>query len=130
MKRKIRLFPIMTILLAGVGGNESDGTAMALIALSIVVVVLVAMYFIFRLLSGIYSLDIRNKIIKQKGIEKEAALMSESISGEVNAAIVMTLFLYQSELHDVENTVLTIKKVSRTYSPWSSKIYGLRRSPR
>jgi len=26
--------------------------------------------------------------------------------------------------------VLTIKKVSRTYSPWSSKIYGLRKTPR
>ncbi|HAH59495.1 MAG TPA: phage tail protein, partial [Bacteroidales bacterium] len=30
------------------------------------------------------------------------------------------------ELHDHEDAVLTIKKVARTYSPWSSKIYGLR----
>lgn len=52
------------------------------------------------------------------------------MSGEVNAAIAMALYLYQSELHDEENTVLTIKKVSRNYSPWSSKIYTLRKSPR
>lgn len=32
--------------------------------------------------------------------------------------------------HDVENTVLTIRKVARTYSPWSSKIYSLRDVPR
>jgi hypothetical protein len=51
------------------------------------------------------------------------------MSGEVNAAIAMTLHLYQSELHDYENTVLTIQKVSRTYSPWSSKIYTLRKTP-
>ena len=48
---------------------------------------------------------------------------------EVNAAIAMALHLYQSELHDYENTVLTIQKVSRNYSPWSSKIYTLRKTP-
>jgi len=51
------------------------------------------------------------------------------MSGEVNAAIAMALHLYQSEMHDYENTVLTIQKVSRNYSPWSSKIYTLRKTP-
>jgi hypothetical protein len=51
------------------------------------------------------------------------------ITGELNAAIAMTLYLYASELHDAENMVLTINKVSRTYSPWSSKIYTLRKTP-
>ena len=53
----------------------------------------------------------------------------EEMSGEVNPAIAMALHLYQSELHDYENTVLTIQKVSRNYSPWSSKIYTLRKTP-
>ena len=52
------------------------------------------------------------------------------ISGEVNAAIAMALFLYSSEIHDQENPVITMIRVSRTYSPWSSKIYGLRKLPR
>jgi hypothetical protein len=51
------------------------------------------------------------------------------MSGEVNAAIAMTIHLYLSEMHDYENTVLTIQKVSRNYSPWSSKIYTLRKTP-
>jgi len=51
-------------------------------------------------------------------------------SGEINAAIAMALYLYSNELHDQENPVITMIKVSRTYSPWSSKIYGLRKSPR
>jgi len=52
------------------------------------------------------------------------------ISGEVNAAIAMALYLYSSEIHDQENPVITMIRVSRTYSPWSSKIYGLRKLPR
>lgn len=45
--------------------------------------------------------------------------------GEINAAIAAALHLYLAGVHDKENTVLTINKVARTYSPWSSKIYGL-----
>jgi len=53
------------------------------------------------------------------------------ISGELNAAISAAIHLYTSEQHDEEDTILTIEKVSRRYSPWSSKIYAvinLRRS--
>ena len=130
MKRKMNFIPIMAIVLTDVGGNETTGSSMALASLIIVFVTLIALYFIYKLLSGLHSLDIRNRIIKKKGIEKADEISLETISGEVNAAIVMTLYLYQNELHDIENTVLTIKKVSRSYSPWSSKIYGLRKNPR
>ena len=47
------------------------------------------------------------------------------ISGETHAAIAAAIHLYNEELHDEENTVLTINRISRTYSPWSSKIQGL-----
>jgi hypothetical protein len=47
------------------------------------------------------------------------------MSGEENAAIAAALYLFFSELHDEEKYVMTIRKVSRTYSPWSSKIYGV-----
>jgi hypothetical protein len=49
---------------------------------------------------------------------------------EVFAAIAVALHFYKSDLHDHENAVLTINRVARTYSPWSSKIYGLRQFPR
>jgi len=54
----------------------------------------------------------------------------DRLSGEINAAIVMALYLYTNEIHDQEDPVITMVRVSRTYSPWSSKIYGLRKSPR
>jgi Na+-transporting methylmalonyl-CoA/oxaloacetate decarboxylase gamma subunit len=47
------------------------------------------------------------------------------MTGEENAAIAAALFLFFSELHDQEKYVMTIKKVSRTYSPWSSKFYNI-----
>ena len=51
-------------------------------------------------------------------------------TGEVYAAIAMALYMYSSELHDQENPVITMIRTSKTYSPWSSKIYSLRRLPR
>lgn len=53
-----------------------------------------------------------------------------NINGEIAAAISTALHLYKNEYHDFENTVLTINKVSKTYSPWSSKLYGLSKNPR
>ena len=50
--------------------------------------------------------------------------------GEVIAAISMAMHEMQNDVHDVEDTVLTITRVKRTYSPWSSKIYTLRELPK
>ena len=49
---------------------------------------------------------------------------------EICAAISIALYLNMSEVHDYEKTILTIDKIGRTYSPWSSKIYSMRRHPR
>lgn len=49
--------------------------------------------------------------------------------GKVNAAIALALSLYLDDAHDYENTVLTMQKIMKPYSPWSSKIYGLRQIP-
>jgi len=51
------------------------------------------------------------------------------IPDEINAAIAMTLLELDNEVHDIENTVLTISRTQRPYSPWSSKIYGLNQVP-
>ncbi len=76
---------------------------------------------------------------KKKFVQSTASVEEESVDStvyaneaydEVSAAISLALHLYQNDLHDFENTVLTMRKVSRTYSPWSSKIYTLRRLPR
>ena len=40
-------------------------------------------------------------------------------------AIAMALHLFYDEVHDNESNVITIKRIERRYSPWSSKIYGV-----
>ena len=55
----------------------------------------------------------------------QVVVASEDTGQGVYAAIASAIHLYGEELHDIENTVLTINKVSRTYSPWNSKIHGL-----
>ena len=63
--------------------------------------------------------------MKKKGTPDITEKPKPVITGEENAAIAAALYLYFSEMHDEEKYVMTIKKVSRTYSPWSSKIYGV-----
>ena len=52
-----------------------------------------------------------------------------AVSDEVYAAISMAVYQLQNHAHDQENTVLTIDKAAHMYSPWSSKIHGLRQIP-
>jgi glutaconyl-CoA/methylmalonyl-CoA decarboxylase subunit delta len=95
------------------------------------VVVFISLLFLFIVFSSITKLLQTNirKTLLRRGEKKEAEQPDLSISGEINAAIGMALFLHFNESHDFENTVLTIKKVQKNYSPWSSKIYGLREYP-
>jgi Na+-transporting methylmalonyl-CoA/oxaloacetate decarboxylase gamma subunit len=107
---------------------DPNGVGMASIAMAVVFTSLALLYLIFKTTGSYFQHRARKakKAVHVQGVEDKAM---EDISGEVSAAIAMALHLYQSEVHDEENTVLTIKKVARTYSPWSSKIYTLRKYP-
>lgn len=102
------------------------GVVVTIIAMGVVFAALALLYIMFSSISRAYNMDIkRSKLIKRGKIE-EAQQVKDLTSGEINAAIALSLYFYKTELHDKEDTILTIKKVARTYSPWSSKIYGLR----
>jgi len=108
--------------------NDPSGIGAIMPAFIFVFVALLLLYFLFKVIGHIMTIDAR----KAKKVQEASSpgLAKEKLSGEVNAAIVMALYLYGSEMHDQEDPVITMTKVSRTYSPWSSKIYGLRKSPR
>ncbi len=100
------------------------GIGMTVIGYVVVFIALLLLYIIFFNLTKLLQINVKKLLRKEgKAIEIKEDI---SISGEVNAAIAMALHLYYSEMHDKEDTVLTINQTSRTYSPWSSKIYGLR----
>lgn len=104
------------------------GIGMTVIGYVIVFIALLLLYIVFYNLTKLLASNLKRSLKKEgHSTEKEHTL---EISGEVNAAIAAALYLYSNELHDQENTVLTISRISRTYSPWSSKIYSLRQYPR
>ena len=53
------------------------------------------------------------------------AASSVDVSGEVYAAIAAAVHLYHDELHDEENTIITIQKVERSWTPWNAKYYNM-----
>lgn len=108
---------------------DPSGIGMTVIAMMVVFSALALLYIIFKNIGRAFTRTKGGKKKQEVRIPAEAKVVTE-ISGEVNAAIAMALYLYQNEMHDFENTVLTVRKVSRTYSPWSSKIYTLRKNPR
>ncbi len=112
--------------------SQIDGfaTTIALVGYLVVFIALVLLYLVFYNLPSLLRIDLR-KLLAGKS-EKETVLKREGVkvTGEINAAIGMAIFLYINEMHDKESGVITIKKISRRYSPWSSKIYGLRQYPR
>ncbi len=62
--------------------------------------------------------------MKVKGITDKQEAKEKKLGeapGEVFAAISMAIHEMQSDVHDVEETVLTITRVKRSYSPWSSR---------
>ena len=53
------------------------------------------------------------------------AASSVDVSGDVYAAIAAAIHLYNDELHDEENTIITIQKVERAWTPWNAKYYNM-----
>jgi glutaconyl-CoA/methylmalonyl-CoA decarboxylase subunit delta len=102
----------------------SNELVIAIVGYMIVFAALLILYFLFNNLPRIIYLNFKWDMLRKGKTVKEPDEMI--ISGEEIAAISMALNLFFSELHDEESGILTIKKVSKTYSPWSSKIYAVR----
>jgi Na+-transporting methylmalonyl-CoA/oxaloacetate decarboxylase gamma subunit len=112
------------------GKMDPYGVVMMVVALTVVFSALLLLYLTFKYVSKLYSLDIKKRFRRRNPEKVTGEEEAEEASGEINAAIALALHMYQSQLHDMEDAVITIQKVAKTYSPWSSKIYGLRRNPK
>jgi Na+-transporting methylmalonyl-CoA/oxaloacetate decarboxylase gamma subunit len=90
----------------------------------IVLLALAVMAYFFTRLHTLQDYFAKRRMMARETTAGEEA-PKMVMSGEENAAIAAALYLFFSELHDEEKYVMTIRKVSKTYSPWSSKIYGI-----
>lgn len=112
--------------------HDPVGIGMAISAMSVVFLGLILLYICFKLIGkAAIKLRKRNAMIAHKITDKQEAKEKKlgEAPGEVIAAISMALHEAQGADHDVEETILTISRVKRSYSPWSSKIYTLRETP-
>ena len=108
--------------------NDSLGIGMTITAMAVVFLGLLLLYLIFKQVGKAAS-DASKRNAQKAGAPVSASAPDE-VSGEVFAAIATALYEMSDDNHDIEHTVLTIRKVRRAYSPWSSKIYSLRETPR
>lgn len=110
---------------------DENGFGMTIMAMCIVFSALLMLCLSFYAIGTIGKRMSRSNKIKSSGADhkdKEVRAATGHDSGEEIAAIVTALHEHFNA-HDAENTILTINKVKRAYSPWSSKIYGLREVP-
>ena len=113
--------------------HDADGFGMAIIAMSVVFIGLILLYVSFKIVGNIAVKLGKRNAMKAIGTTDKVEAKEKNLgshSGEEAAAIAMALHEFMNDAHDVEDMILTINKVKRTYSPWSSKIYTLRQTPK
>ena len=112
--------------------HDPAGIGMAISAMSVVFTGLILLYLCFKFV-GKMAVKLRKRnAMKAHNITDKQEAKEKGLGeapGEVIAAITMALHEAQGADHDVEETILTISRVKRSYSPWSSKIYTLRETP-
>lgn len=111
--------------------NDSWGGAITIIAMCIVVSALAILSLLFLCFGKISEYFLAKQ--KRNAIKTSKPSADHDVpkvdSGDVIAAIAAALAEHFGEGHDMEETILTIRRMKRAYSPWNSKIYNLRQMP-
>ena len=111
--------------------TDSWGGAITIIAMCIVISALAVLSILFFCFGKISEkiLTHTKKKAKAEASHVHDEDHHELASGEVIAAISLALSEHFNEGHDIEDTILTIRRMKKSYSPWNSKIYNLRTMP-
>ncbi len=116
----------MNVLLILAASTVEFGFTVAVVGFSIVLFSLTMLVIVFTRLPRLINMNFKKWRKKDNRIiEEESSDEDYIIEGNVTAALSLAIHLYFSELHDNESNVVTIKKVRKAYSPWSSKIYSV-----
>lgn len=110
---------------------DANGFGMTAMAMCIVFLSLLLLCLSFYAIGKIGSAILRQNKARVESAKGDRPVTARDVThdtGEEIAAIAMALHEHL-DTHDRENTILTINKVKRAYSPWSSKIYSIREVP-
>lgn len=100
------------------------GTGEFIIILLLSLAIIVAIIIAFRKINSGYKLLEEVKQRRNCPDEKKTIGLQPKSEEEVAAFMALHLYLSQNR-HDNESNVLTIERIQRRYSPWSSKIYSV-----
>ncbi len=116
----------MNTLLILLTSSYDFGITVAIVGFSIVLFSLTLLVFVFSRLPKLINFNLKKWRRKNKNITQDEITEDHYIvEGNVTAAISLAIHMYFNELHDEESNIVTIKKVRKAYSPWSSKIYSV-----
>lgn len=108
--------------------SDPVGIGLTAVAVSVVFLALVCIALLIqgtsKLVAGSEKKDDKGKKVKG-GAAINAAAQAADKESEIYAAIAAAIHLYNNELHDEEDAVLTIQKVEREWTPWNAKYYNM-----
>ena len=90
----------------------------------IVITALIILFLIFTGFSKLINKDFKKNKKAVDETPKTSTAAGWKVDDDLAVVIGLALSLSQ-EVHDTEADEVTITRVERRYSPWSSKIYGL-----
>ncbi|MDR0687765.1 MAG: lamin tail domain-containing protein [Prevotellaceae bacterium] len=112
---------------------DPSGIAMAITAMTVVFLALISLFLIFKYVgkTALWVIALRGKKIPKESPAQVTVSgeKQQPSPGAVFAAIAYALRRYELEMSELESNILTINKISKTYSPWNSKFYMLRETP-
>ena len=126
--------------IAGIASSEAVGSVLDkimekgwLVTISGILLVILAMAFLALLFSVISYFNSRpiktvKRIFDHSSGREISVEVKDKITGETACAIAAAIHMYLDEASDTENTVVTIARADKAYSPWSSKIYVTNRN--
>jgi len=105
--------------------SDPNGFGLTIVAILVVFLLLTCICFIMKFFAqGVAKMQNRSKENVSSPV-KTSAVQSGSSDEEVYAAIAAAIHLYNEEMHDEENTIITIQKVERSWTPWNAKFYNM-----
>lgn len=116
----------MNLLFTLLANSIEFGYTVTIVGFSIVFFSLTLLVLVFLRLPKIVNINLK-KMFRKRTNETATEKSDDDyiVEGNVTAAISLALHLYFDEMHDEESNVVTIKRVRKAYSPWSSKIYSV-----
>ena len=113
--------------------KDPVGIYVTIVSVVTVLSALIVLFLLIQLFAKVMVKSAQKKAAKSKTrgmlVDDMKVSVPAGCDSVVNGAIALAVKLNKAEMHDRESDVITINKVARVYSPWSSKIHGLTPMP-